>query len=349
MVKTQQWLVNAHPDGLPTYSGPNPNFKKTEKDLPELKADQILVKLKYFSNDPAQRGWIDKYEDESRLYVPPVHIGDVMRSTAIAEVVESQSDKFKKGDLVSGVASWTEYAVLDAKAVQLCRPLPGDAPVTHYLGALGITGLTAYIGLLGVAEATKDDIVLVSGAAGATGSMVVQIAKKILGCKRVIGIAGGQKKCDWVKKLGADECIDYKTSDFEQQLIKATPQYPNVYFDNVGGDILDLVLTRMARNGRVAACGAISQYNAKEGDGGDRLKNWFQVISMRLHIRGFILLDYPEQMREGLKVLIKALEEGKLDITEGEHVVETEFDDVPATWLQLFQGANTGKLVTKLI
>lgn len=348
MVKTQQWLLSAHPDGLPTYSGSNPTFKKTETELPPLKADQILVKAKYFSNDPAQRGWIDKYEDESRLYVPPVHIGDVMRSWAIAEVVESQSDKFKKGDLVSGVVNWTEYAVLDTKAarVQLCTPLPGNAPVTHYLGALGLTGLTAYIGLLGVAQATKDDIVIVSGAAGATGSMVVQIAKKIVGCKRVIGIAGGQKKCDWVKKLGADECIDYKAGDFEQQLVKATSEYANVYFDNVGGDILDLVLTRMARDGRVAACGAISQYNSKEGDG---LKNWFQVISMRLNIRGFIVLDHPETMQEALKVLPKALEEGKLDITEGEHVVETKFDDVPATWLKLFEGANTGKLVTKLV
>lgn len=348
MVKTQQWLLNAHPDGLPTYNGSNPTFKKTETELPPLKADQILVKAKYYSNDPAQRGWIDKYEDESRLYVPPVHIGDVMRSWAIAEVVESQSDKFKAGDLVSGVTNWTEYAVLDAKGVQRCGPLPGNAPVTHYLGALGLTGLTAYIGLLAVAKATKDDIVIVSGAAGATGSMVVQIAKKIVGCKRVIGIAGGQKKCDWVKKLGADECIDYKTGDFEQQLIKATPEYPNVYFDNVGGDILDLVLTRMARDGRVAACGAISQYNSREGDGSDRLKNWFQVISMRLHIQGFIVLDHPEKMQEALKVLPKALEEGKLDITEGEHVVEAKFDDVPATWLKLFEGANTGKLVTKL-
>ncbi|KAG8164289.1 hypothetical protein KVR01_006207 [Diaporthe batatas] len=349
MVKTQQWLLNAHPSGLPTYSGSNPTFKKTETELPSLKADQILVKVKYFSNDPAQRGWIDRYEDESRLYVPAVHIGDVMRSSAIAEVVESQSEKFKKGDLVSGVVSWTEHAVLDANAVRLCSPLPGNAPVTHYLGAFGLTGLTAYIGLLGVAEATKDDIVIVSGAAGATGSMVVQIAKRVVGCKKVIGIAGGQEKCDWVKKLGADECIDYKAGDFEQQLIKATSEYANVYFDNVGGQIMDFVLTRMARNGRVAACGSISQYNSTEGDGSDRLKNWFQVISMRLRIQGFIVLDHPEKMQEALKVLPKALEEGKLDITEGEHVVEAKFDDVPATWLKLFEGGNTGKLITKLI
>lgn len=349
MVKTQQWLLNAHPEGLPTYQGSDPTFKKIEKDLPTLGANQVLVKSKYYSNDPAQRGWIDHYPDESRLYVPPVHTGDVMRAFGLAEVVESQSDKVKKGDLVRVMLNWTEYSVVDAKDIQVCSPLPKNAPPTHYLGALGLTGLTAYMGLLEVAQATKDDIVVVSGAAGATGSMVVQIAKKIVGCKRVIGIAGGQKKCDWVKKLGADECVDYKAADFKNQLSKATSEYANVYFDNVGGDILDFVLTRMARDGRIAACGAISQYNAKDDDGGDRLKNWFQIISMRLRIRGFIVYDFPWRMEEAQKTLHKALEDGKLDITEGEHVVETKFDDVPGTWLKLFEGANTGKLITKLV
>lgn len=349
MVKTQQWLLNAHPDGLPTCSGSNPTFTKTETDVPALKTDQILVKTKYFSNDPIQRGWIDECKHESQSFFPPVHIGDVMRSWGIAEVVESQSDKFKKGDMVNGDVNWTEYAVLDAKAVQLCSPLPGNAPVTHYLGAFGPTGYAAYVGLLDVTRATKDDIVIVSGAAGATGSMVVQVAKKILGCKRVIGIAGGQKKCDWVKMLGADECVDYKAGDFEQQLAKATPEHANVYFDNVAGDILDLVLTRMAQGGRVAACGAISQYNSKEGDGSDRLKNWDRIISMRLNIQGFVVIDHPQTMQEAQKVFSKALEEGKLDITEGEQVVETKFDDVPATWLKLFEGGNTGKLITKLV
>ncbi|KAI3390691.1 hypothetical protein diail_8874 [Diaporthe ilicicola] len=349
MGKTQQWVLNAHPEGLPTYSGSNPTFKKIEKNLPELQNDQLLIKAKYFSNDPAQRGWIDHYPDESRLYVTPVHTGEVMRASGLGEVIESKSDKAKKGDLVRTLVNWTEYSVVDAKAVQLCDPLPKDASPTHYLGALGLTGLTAYMGLLVVAQATKDDIVVVSGAAGATGSMVVQIAKKIVGCEKVIGIAGGQQKCEWVKKLGADECVDYKASDFKQQLSKVTTEYANVYFDNVGGDILDFMLTRMARDGRIAACGAISQYNSKEGDGGDRLSNWFQVVSMRLRIRGFIVYDFPERIEEAQKTLHKALEDGKLDISEGEQVVETKFDNVPATWLKLFEGANTGKLVTKLI
>lgn len=348
MVKTQQWIFNAHPDGLPTYSGSDPTFRKTEIELPALEADQVLVKIKYLSNDPAQRQYLDRCLDESRLYMPPVHIGDVMPSFAIAEVIESQSDKAKKGNMVFVFASWTRYSVLDAKDVQICSPLPGDAPLTHYLGALGLIGKAAYVGLLEV-QATKDDIVVVSGAAGATGSMVVQIAKKILGCKKVIGIAGGKQKCDWVKKLGADDCVDYKAADFEQRLAEATPEYVNVYFDNVGGNVLDSMLPRMALNGRVAVSGAISSYNATQSERGVRLKNWFEVISMRLSFRGFLVLDHPERMEEAQKILYKALDEGKLDITEGEHVVEAKFEDVPGTWLKLFEGGNTGKLITKLI
>lgn len=349
MTQTQQWQLKSHPKGLPTYKGADPTFELVKKELPAIKDGEVLVKVKYLSNDPAQRGWIDYYPDESRLYVPAVHEGDRMQSFALAEVVESKAKDVKKGDIVSGTTGWTEYGVLNAKDVRVVEPLPNNLPITHYLGALGMTGLTAYAGLIEVAKATKDDVVVVSGAAGATGSMVVQIAKKILGCKKVIGIAGGAKKCEWVKKLGADECIDYKSADFQEKLTKATPEFANVYFDNVGGEILDFMLTRLARHGRVAACGTISSYNAKEEDKGEVLKNWFQVISMRLQINGFIVLDHVAKAGEILQTFRKALEDGKLDITEGEHVVETKFEDVPATWLNLFEGVNTGKLVTKLV
>ncbi|ROW06792.1 hypothetical protein VMCG_04101 [Cytospora schulzeri] len=349
MTQTQQWQLKSHPKGLPTYKGADPTFELVKKDLPALQDGQILVKVQYFSNDPAQRGWIDYYPDESRLYVPAIHEGERMQAFALAEVIESKADNIKKGDIVSGGTGWTEYAVVSAQAVRVVEPLPNGLPITHYLGALGMTGLTAYSGLIEVAQATKDDVVVVSGAAGATGSMVVQIAKKILGCKKVIGIAGGAKKCEWVKKLGADECIDYKSADFQEQLTKATPEFANVYFDNVGGEILDFMLTRMARHGRVAVCGAISNYNAKEGEKGEVLKNWFQVISMRLHLRGLIVLDHAAKFGQILQEFRKALQEGKLDIAEGEHVVETKFEDVPGTWLKLFEGVNTGKLITKLV
>ncbi|KUI53207.1 Putative NADP-dependent oxidoreductase YfmJ [Cytospora mali] len=349
MTQTKQWLLNSHPKGVPTYKGSDATFKLAEKDLPALEDGQVLLKVQYFSNDPAQRGWIDYYPDESRLYVPAIHEGERMQAFSLSEVIESKSDSIKKGDIVSGATGWTQYSVQDAKAVRVVQPLPNGLPITHYLGALGMTGLTAYSGLIEVAQATKDDVVVVSGAAGATGSMVVQIAKKILGCKRVVGIAGGAKKCEWVKKLGADECVDYKSADFQEQLVKATPEFANVYFDNVGGDILDFMLTRMARNGRIAACGAISNYNAKEEEKGEVLKNWFEVISMRLSIRGFIVLDHAAKFAQITQEFRKALEEGKLDITEGEHVVETKFEDVPGTWLKLFDGVNTGKLITKLV
>lgn len=350
MTQTKQWILNAHPEGFPTLDGANPTFKQQEVSLPALKDGQVLIKVLYLSNDPAQRGYLSKYDDDRRLYVQPTHTGEVIRSFSLAEVVESKASHLSKGDIVRHNPGWTQFAVADAANLNRLEPLPNGAPITNYLGALGLTGLTAYHGLLNVAHAKKEDVVVVSGAAGATGSMVVQLAKKIVGCKKVIGIAGGPQKCAWVKKIGADVCLDYKSTDWKDKLAAETPDFVNVYFDNVGGEILDTVLGRMAREGRVAACGAISGYNAETGEKGAKITNWFDVISMRLLIKGFIVLDFPpEQHAEATAALRKGVEEGKLDITEGEHVVESTFEDVPKTWMKLFEGANTGKLVTKLI
>jgi NADPH-dependent curcumin reductase CurA len=178
--------------------------------------------------------------------------------------------------------------------------------------------------------------------------MAVQIAKKLIGCKRVIGIAGSDEKCEWVKSLGADECLNYKSSSFAADLKKATPDYVNVYFDNVGGEILDLLLTRMAKNGRIAACGAISNYNSS-GDAITGLKNWFEVITMRIEIKGFIVLDFADKFAQDLETFKKGIAEGKLVIgNEGEHIVESSFDEIPKTWMGLFSGANQGKLLTKI-
>ncbi|KAJ3022664.1 hypothetical protein HKX48_005594 [Thoreauomyces humboldtii] len=341
---TKQWKLTSNPKGLPTIKD---NFKLEDAQIPELKDGQVLLKSLYFSNDPAQRGWMDHYEDESRLYVPPIHVGEVVRAGMIAEVVQSKSADLKEGDQVQAFGGWTQYSVQDAKGLNVLKPLPGGLPVTHYLGALGLTGLTAYYGVKEIMRAGPDDVVIVSGAAGAAGSMAVQIAKNIIGCKRVIGIAGGEKKCKWVKELGADECLDYKASTFAEDLIKATPDFCNAYFDNVGGEILDLILSRMARNGRIAACGAISDYNA--GDAKSGIKNWFNVISMRLEIKGFIVMDYLHKVGEVQQILRKGLEEKKLHIADAEHVVPTKIEDVPTTWLTLFSGGNTGKLITKLL
>lgn len=268
-----------------------------------------------------------------------------MGARGIAEVVESKSSKFPKGSLVVASTNWSEYNVLNEAA---CSPVQqvGDLSPTHFLGALGLTGLTAYYGLQ-VVRAGPDDVVVVSGAAGATGSMVVQIAKHMLGCKKVIGIAGTDDKCKWVESLGADACLNYKSSSFKEELKKATEGFVQVYFDNVGGEILDLMLGRMARFGRVAACGAISGYNNTSDAYG--IKNWFEVITQRIEIRGFIVLDAGAKIPQLVSELTQAYKDGKLKIgAENETVMPTNFEGVPQTWMKLFSGANTGKLVTKI-
>jgi NADPH-dependent curcumin reductase CurA len=336
MVQTRQWVLTNRPDGRPVIDGPNATFTLKDAETGPVKDDHILVKTLYLSNDPAQRGWLSKMEDPSRLYVPPVQEGEVMRARGLAEVVESASSKFKKGDVVIATTGWAEKIVLPANQVQPAPQLPGGLNATHYLGALGLTGLTAWGGLTQIARAAPEDVVVISGAAGATGSMAVQIAKKLIGCKRVIGIAGSDKKCSWVKSLGADECLNYKSPSFAADLKKATPDFANVYFDNVGGEILDLMLTRMAN------------YNSS-GDSITGLKNWFEVISMRIKLEGFIVMDFADKWAEAIELFKKGVEDGRLTVTgENEHIVETKFEDVPATWMLLFEGANQGKLVTHI-
>ena len=273
-----------------------------------------------------------------------------MRSRNVAEVLDSTSSKFAKGDLVLASIGWADYIVVDAAKVERkIDKVPGLSE-TQFLGALGSTGLTALYGIRDVARATaEDNVVVVSGAAGATGSMVVQIAKHILGCKRVIGMAGDDAKCRWVESLGADVCLNYKENDFKEKLIKETPEYVEVYYDNVGGDILDLMLTRMKRHGRVAACGAITQYNKGDKDG---LKNWFEVISNRIEIKGFIIFDFLNQGKGpgAVAELLQAFKDGKIKLgNENETIVDTKFEDVPKTWMRLFEGKNTGKLITRLV
>jgi NADPH-dependent curcumin reductase CurA len=347
--KTRQWILSNPPQDDPVLSGSDTTFKLQETTLPVPSSTQALVKTLYISNDPAQRGWIQKGQDPERLYVPPVQAGEIMRAFAIAEVLSCPSDKLSQGQLVMGTLGWTEYAVAEVKDL---RPINADKTSgirpTHFLGTLGGTGLTAYNGLIDVAKATKDDIVVVSGAAGATGSIVVQLAKNVIGCKKVIGIAGGSKKCAWVESLGADICVDYKSETFKEDLLKATEGYVQVYFDNVGGEILDLMLTRMAKHGRVAACGSVATYNAPGSQG---IKNWFEIIANRIQIQGFIVIDAMMAGKaEGwIGELVKAAKEGKIAMgEETETVVKTKFEDVPRTWMMLFEGGNTGKLVTAI-
>ncbi|KAF2714767.1 NAD(P)-binding protein [Pleomassaria siparia CBS 279.74] len=347
--KTRQWVLSNPPAGDPVLSGDNPTFSLETKTLDAPGADQVLLKVLYLSNDPAQRGWIDASADPARLYTAPVTKGDVMRAFGVAEVVESNAASLKKGQLVLATTGWSEYAVLAAKE---CRPIQPDDKVgirpTHFIGALGGPGLTAYYGLVDVARTTASDTVVVSGAAGATGSMVVQIAKHIVGCKRVIGIAGGEKKCRWVESLGADVCVDYKSPSFKEDLCKATEGYVEVYFDNVGGEILSLMLQRMKRFGRISACGAVSTYNSLGSSG---VQNWFEIIINRIEIKGFIVTDAIEAGKSGemIQKIVASVKEGKIKIgADSETIVPTAFEDIPKTWCMLFSGGNQGKLVTEI-
>ncbi|KAI9376634.1 hypothetical protein BJX61DRAFT_256682 [Aspergillus egyptiacus] len=344
---TRQWILNSKPQGAIALDGPSPTFKLTESPLSQISASQALLKTLILSNDPAQRTWIAPDADPVRMYYPPIPEGAVMGAFAIAEVVESGSPgELPVGSLVMAPTNWSEYSVHEIKGLQVVKPIEG-LDLAHFLGALGGTALTGYYGIKEVVGAKKEDVVVVSGAAGATGSMVVQIAKKIIGCKRVIGIAGTDDKCRWVEKLGADVCINYKKDSFEQDLIRETEGFVDVYFDNVGGRILDLMFLRMKRHGRIAACGTISNYNTAEPY---RLKNFFEVVSNRLHIHGLIAFDYMHKYGDVVAELTQAWKEGKIVIDDSmQTVVEAKFEEIPRVWMKLFEGGNQGKLCTKIV
>jgi NADPH-dependent curcumin reductase CurA len=318
---------------------PDRTFKQLQVSLNELKPKEkeVLVKVNYISLDPAMRGWLD----DRRSYVPPVKIGETMRASVIGTVVEAGSgSRFSKGDIVTGTLGWAEYFVAPDKFLEKVS-IPQGAQMLDFLGVLGMTGLTAYFGLLEVGKIKAGETLVVSGAAGATGSIVCQIGK-IKGAK-VVGIAGGPDKCKWLKEtLGVDEAIDYKSADFHAQC-KQKIGYLDVFFDNVGGEILDYMLTRLNKGARIALCGAISDYNSREKPSG--LKSYLNLISQRARIEGFIVFDYAAQYPTALAEMAGWLAEGR--IQRKFHVVEG-ISKAPSTLPLLFSGGNTGKLVIKV-
>ncbi|MGR8918197.1 MAG: NADP-dependent oxidoreductase [Gammaproteobacteria bacterium] len=330
----RQWLLRERPRGAidPAI------FERHEAPVSAPGNGQVLARTLLLSFDPTQRGWM-----EMDTYMPAVAIGDPVRAGGIAQVIESRHPKYKPGDLVNGLCNWQDYVTFEPDA-------PGGLPPTRLPGhldpalmlALGLTGLTAYFGLLDIGRPRAGDTVLVSGAAGATGSIAGQIAK-IKGC-RVIGIAGGEEKCRWLTERGRfDAAIDYKQGDIGPRLAELAPAGVDVYFDNVGGEILDTVLLQLADRARVVLCGAISQYehfDAQEG-----IRNMLSLVIHRARAEGFIILDYLDRALPALLTLNHWVEH---DLLRQEIDMQEGFENIPATLNRLFRGRNLGKQLLRV-
>lgn len=327
-----QFRLAARPQGLPKRS----DWNYVEEPVKDPGPGQILIKILYISLDPAMRGWMN----DGKSYVPPVGIGEVMRAGALGKVIASQNPGYAVGDHVVGMFGMQEYALSDGKGLNKVDPRLAPLPV--YLGTLGMPGMTAYFGLLDVAALKPGDTVVVSGAAGAVGMPVGQIAK-IKGC-RVVGIAGGPEKCQYVvKELGFDACIDYKHEDVKEALKQHCPKGVDVYFDNVGGEILDIVLTQINRGARIPICGAISQYNSTTGVKGPA--NYRSLLVNRASMTGMIIFDYADRYAEAARALGGWMAEGRLKSRED---IVPDFDKFPQALLMLFRGENTGKLLLQV-
>ena len=328
-VTNRQWRLAARPRGLPVAS----DWEFRAEAVPSLAEGEFLVRVLYISLDPAMRGWMNA----GRSYIPPVGIGEVMRALGAGEVVESRHPGFAAGDQVTGSFGVQGYAVSDGSGVT--RVSTHIAPLTTYLSALGMTGMTAYFGLFDIGKPVAGETVVVSGAAGAVGMMVGQLAK-IKGC-RAIGIAGGPEKCRFiVDELGFDAAIDYKHEDVRAALRDQCPDRINVYFDNVGGDILDAALTRLARHAHIVICGSVSQYN---NDGPARgPANYMALLVDRARMEGFLVFDFAARYQEAGAEMAGWLAEGRLRSVED---VVTGLESFPDTLLKLFRGENIGKLI----
>lgn len=316
------------------------DFEYREESIPSPKEGEVLVRSIYLSLDPTNRIWMSDMEQ----YMPPVEIGEVMRGVIIGVVEESKNQNFKQGELVSGVLGWQDYVIAEGNSgfslTRLPDPLP--CPLTAFMGPLGLTGCTAYFGLLDIGQIKVGETVVVSAAAGAVGSIVGQIAK-IKGC-RVVGITGSNEKCRWlVEELGFDAAINYKTVDLESAIAQACPDGIDVYFDNVGGSILDAVLTKINLHARIPLCGLISTYNVTEPVPGPY--NYSKILMKRVRVQGFIILDYIPRWSEAISDLGQWLNQGKikyaLEIIEG-------LENAPKAILKLFDGNKKGKLIVKV-
>ena len=334
-LQNRQYRLAARPVGMAKAS----DWKLTTEPVTDPAQGQLLVKVLQLSLDPAMRGWMN----EGRSYIQPVGIGDVMRAIGVGRVQASKNPAFAAGDLVAGGFGIQEYCLVDEpKKFNLHRIDPRLGTPAQWLNALGMPGMTAYFGLLEVGQPKAGETIVVSGAAGAVGQTVGQVAR-IKGC-RVVGIAGGKAKCDFVvNELKFDACIDYKAGSVRDGLKQHCPGGVDVYFDNVGGEILDTVLTRINRGARIVICGAISQYNNTAPVKGP--SNYLSLLVNRARMQGMVVFDYADRYGEAVRDIAQWMKEGKFvsreDIVPG-------IENFPATMNKLFTGENFGKLVLKV-
>lgn len=331
-IMNKQWRLKTRPVGEPNAD----TWEYTETDVPTIEDGQLLIKIDYISIDPAMRGWLN----DAKSYIAPVKVDDVMRAGTVGEVIDSKHADFAIGDYVSGHNGVQSYAVSDGTGIY--KVDPNLAPLSYYLGVLGMPGMTGYFGLLKTGEPKAGETVVVSGAAGAVGSLVGQIAK-IKGC-RVVGIAGGREKCQFlVDELGFDAAIDYKNENVKKAIKQTCPDGVNVYFDNVGGDILNDVLTQINLRARIVICGAISQYNNTEAVKGP--SNYLSLLVNRARMEGIVVFDNVKEYPIAMKEIAGWIQSG--DIKVKDHIVNG-IDTFPETLMMLFKGENFGKLVLKV-
>jgi NADPH-dependent curcumin reductase CurA len=335
MSTIRQILLVRRPTGAPTPD----DFALAEAPMPRPGPGEILVKMRVGSVDPAIRGFLDDRES----YLPPVALGAPINGMSLGEVVESHNPDYPVGTLVRAFATWSDHYVVggDALGLEVVRPAPGT-DLHHYMGALGPVGLTAWVGLFAVGEAKPGETVVVSAAAGATGSTVVQIAKA-RGC-RVIGLVGSPEKAQVIRELGADAAIDYRaTPDIAAEIAAAAPDGVDVYFDNVGGETLEAILPLMRLHGRVAVCGMIGQYNDADRPYG--VKTLWQLVVNRIKMQGFITYDYAEQLEQAQRELDGWVAEGKLRPLAN---VRDGFEKLPEAFIDLMGGRTIGKTIVRI-
>ena len=331
MINKQQ-IFKKRPEGIPDKE----TWDFVESELRSLEEGEMIIDQQYISLDPAMRGWMNK----TRSYISPVNIGDVMRAGSVGKIIKTKGKTvFKEGEYVTGWGGVQKYCI--TKGENFYKVDPNKAPLYSYIGILGMPGMTAYFGILEVGEIKEGDVVLVSGAAGAVGSIVGQISK-IKGC-RVVGIAGGKKKCDYlINDLGFDGAIDYKNENVVNAIKQSCPNGIDVYFDNVGGEILDSALIFLRKKARVVVCGAISQYNSISSLKGP--KNYLSLLVNRASMKGMVVLDFAPKYLEAMMQMAQWINEGKLKYSEDIYDGIENFREI---FLRLFTGDKLGKLILK--